>query len=282
MSLLGHSCMSANRKWASFAGTLLSVAAVACWAGTAAAAGGTSISNAAPVQIGVVQYGNTASGTTTLPFNIGCEVTAALQVWKVNLIAGDQVTVSGGENAPASGMTIEFFPANTTDADLTDGQIPTVNFSGSTANDGYGGGTLGQLMIFTVPSTGSYPFVVGSCSAAGPYHFELEVKHADILYAVKSLTTPRKGVITVYARTPDGNPVSSAGLVARVYGLWRDNPVVPASEHSVGRASVIGGEARVDFDLPPVTAHKTVGFIVEAYGSNYQTSNQLSVSVRVL
>jgi len=147
--------------------------------------GGTTIADATLVATDMTQWGDTRSPDMVVnknsPLAAGCPAGSSgslhEQVWKVDLVRGDRVTVTGTYNAPARGMEIAFWPAGTTDADLAAGRIPHRNFSGNNIA-GYAGGDLGlyRSITFTVPSSGTYPFVVGSCDgSAGPYNFDITV-----------------------------------------------------------------------------------------------------------
>lgn len=262
-------------------GAATAVIALLAGSAVAVADGGTSIATATPIQIGVIEYGNTVGGAS-LPNGPGWN---DARVWSVNLTAGDQVTVTGSDTPPASGIQILFLPAGTTDADLAAGTLPSETFTGSTQgqwNSTEGGGTLGQLIAFTVASTGSYPIVVGGGNPDGPYDFEVTVKHTAILYASAPSTTPQAGKLSIYARDPDGNPITLPGLAVDLYGIWKDNPAVPASSHFITSAPVTNGTAELSYDLPAVTVQKTISLLAVASGADFQTAKTLHFSVTVL
>jgi hypothetical protein len=152
---------------------------------TAQTGGGTTIATATLVEPAATQFGDTQSSSMapgkSSPIAASCPSSSSPsreQVWKVDLSAGDRVTVTGGYSSPVMNMEIAFWPAGTTDADLTEGRIPPRDFSGNTIA-GYAGGRLesGQSLKFTVPTTGAYPFVIGNCDGTtGPYHFHMRIR----------------------------------------------------------------------------------------------------------
>ena len=255
------------------------VAGMVVLASSAASAtdgGGTSVASASLVRPGVPEYGNTASGSVAQPSNAQCN--SNIQFWKIPLLAGDQVTVTGRAISPASNINVWFYPPGTTDASFSSGNFPNPDWSGSTNGGPTAGGTLGQSIVFTVPATGVYPVLIGQCGGQdGPYEFEVSVKHAAVLYSRSLLRTGVTGDLIAYVRTPGGHPISDPSLVVTLYGFWRDNSVLPVSKHVVAKAHVSGGVVKLPFHLPAATVHKAVTFVLVAAGPDYLPSNHLNV-----
>ena len=245
-----------------------------------AAGGGSSVATATPVVPGAQEFGDTASASANPP-NSPCGNT--VQFWKVPLLAGDQVTVTGQAVSPASNIAIWVFPVGTTDASFTSGNFPGFDFSGSTtggySGSGPAGGTLGSSIVFTVPATGVYPVLIGQCNGQdGPYEFKLSVLHSAVMYSLHSLRTGLSGAVTAYVRSPDGQPIRDPALVVSLYGLWKDNRVVPASQHIIARAHVKAGIVRLRFHLPAVTGHKMVTLTLVAAGPGFTAIKQLTIT----
>ena len=238
--------------------------------------GAQSVSRATLVRAGVREFGNSYSGPSSQPPNAQCN--SNIQFWKIPLLAGDQVTVTGRAISPASNINVWFYPVGTTDESFTSGNFPNPHWSGSTNGGPTAGGTLGQSIVFTVPATGVYPVLIGQCGGQdGPYEFQVSVRHAAVLYSRSLLRTGVTGDLIAYVRTPGGHPISDPSLVVTLYGFWRDNSVLPVSKHLVAKAHVSGGVVRLPFHLPAATVHKAVTFILVAAGPDYLPSNHLNV-----
>ena len=204
----------------------ISAGSIVVHIGTAdAAGGGTTITNASTAQIGVTEFGDTASPgmapNNGSPISANCPAGSSSpsreQTWQVNLVAGDQVTLTGGYSPPAKSMDIAFWPAATDDAEVLSGTVAKPTFVGSNIG-GYAGGSLGQQqssIVFTVPTTGTYPFAVGNCDGStGPYQFTLTVQEPRLaLREISGQITAVRGeptaVLAVSVRTRNNYAVNN-------------------------------------------------------------------------
>lgn len=111
--------------------------------------------------------------------------------------------------------------------------------------------------------------VIGQ-EGVGPFTFEVGVKHSAMLYVAKTISTKLIGLLPVYVRNVEGNPILSAALTVSVDGRWKDVGPVPATNHLLATAHPIAGVAHVRFRLPNHFAHRSVTLIVSGSGRAYQ------------
>jgi hypothetical protein len=231
-----------------------------------AAGGGVNIAHASWASIGATEFGDTASPgmapSNNSPIDANCPAGSSNpsteQVWEVGLVGGDQVTITGGYSPPATSMEIAFWPAGTTDASVSSGNVVAPNFPGSNIG-GYPGGSLGpqqQPIVFTVPSSGTYPFVVGNCDGStGPYQFNLAVQKpglslTEITGQLVTSAGKTTAVLVVYIRTRNNYFVNNNIVLSFVMRCPKE-PSVNCGQ--VTSARVTNNMARVYFS---VTSYK--------------------------
>jgi hypothetical protein len=182
-----------TRRLVSIMAVLLAVCCgLSVSAAAALAAPGTTVETAGLLTPGVTVSGDTAServighGLSSVP---AC--TKDEQLWAVNLIAGDKVTLHGAEEAPAEGFVVEAVPPGTSDATLL----------GTASIRGVDEGSLEGGLTFTAPRTGTWVIIVGpSCDGRdGPYR--LSAKLIPVLPRLTSLVFPARVLGTGRAAT---------------------------------------------------------------------------------
>jgi hypothetical protein len=175
--------------------------------GGATASGGTSIAGAPLVQSGVQESANTVTDATSqgsegIGRTSGCWTD--LEYWRLPLVAGDDVLITGGAVSPGANLEIAVFPPGTTNANIA---------NASAVGDGL---PLGRGLHFTASSTGTYPVVAGpTCydGTDGPFDFVVTVTHtAASLDASASLPSvmhvAAAGEVAAIVRASDGASIS--------------------------------------------------------------------------
>jgi hypothetical protein len=140
-------------------------------AGSAAAAGGTSIAKAPLVRAGAEETENTSSDTT-LREDVGSALSHGcwndFEYWRLALSTGDKVSISGKATLGADNFAVGVFPAGTTDR--------TIHGSTSILN----AFPDSRVARFTAKTTGTYALVVGpNCynGTDGQFSFVVTVAH---------------------------------------------------------------------------------------------------------
>jgi hypothetical protein len=269
----GRRLRSRSVAAAALAATLLAVVLPAT---AALAGGGTSIVGATRAQANVTEFGNTVTDASLpgdLPEDAVC--TKDEQFWSVALTAGDQVTAEVNATAPAADFDIEFLPIGTDDQDVENGSYPSALYSNGTP---FESGALDQVVEFTVPVTGVYPFIVGpDCDGGvnGPYNFTISVTHAALVFAPSTISTGTTGSLPVVVRNPVGTPITSKELTVLVYGSWKDTSYTPDSLHLLARLHPVHGMVTAHFTLPARLAKTKVVLVVSADGGHYRNEHNV-------
>jgi hypothetical protein len=254
------------------------LAVTALVATAALASGGTSISGAPPIRIGVEETTNTQTDATVAGTD-GSEKTGCWKdftYWRLQLTAGDQVSMKGRANG-ASGFLVGVFPAGTTDANI---RTTEAIAQGKVPNSG--------PLRFTAGSTGTYPVTVGpNCHDGedGEFVFTVTVEHSAAKARVLAVLDPvarlpLAGVVTAAVRAPNKAPIHDPNLVLKLYGTWKDASGRPG-EHLLGTSTAKLGAARFAYRLPSSLRGTVVRLRVGGGGGDYQpaTSRTLVVTV---
>ncbi len=248
--------------------------------GAAAASGGTTIAAAPLIQSGAQETGNTAADSTTegsegIGQSSGCW--NDLEYWRLPLVVGDSVLISGGAVSPGANFEIAVFPPGTTNANIA---------NASAVEDGL---PLSRSLHFTADATGTYPLVAGpNCydGTDGPFSFRVTVTHSTGgLGAVVTLPPLRQiadaGAVAANVRTSSGASITDPQLVLRLYGSWKETPSALAKAHLLATASPKDGSARFEFHLPAGLNGVTVELHVAGTGSGYRPVSSAVLKVTV-
>ena len=138
-------------------------------AGAAGASGGASIKTAPTLRSGVkesvnTKFDETSNGKIGSDASLGCWID--VEYYRLPLVAGDKVAITGAAIAPGYEFQVGIFPAGTTDASLE----RSATLKNALANHG--------VIHFKAPKTGTYPLVVGpNCynGEDGPFTFTVTV-----------------------------------------------------------------------------------------------------------
>ena len=227
----------------------------------AGASGSATIAGAVPVTFGTEYFGNTASDPTYQWSNPPCcNLPIGTEFWLVPAIAGDTISVTGSETAPASGFNVALLNPGTTDVTL-----PLL-----TGNE-WSGAPLDSGLTDIVSTTGTYVLAVGAGSGEnpGPFHFVVNVQHAGVLYAPRVARTGLAGHLTVFLRAPDGTPITAPNLVIVLHGYWKKVRYAPATGHVLGLGHPANGQATIAFRIPRPLAGSTIELVVSASGPTF-------------
>jgi hypothetical protein len=210
------------------------------------AAGGRTIAAAPTVTFGVKNLGNTLEGA-----RIGNSYD---QYWKLDLLAGDHLTVKFANGAAGRGVgALYLFEAGTDDYSLEKADHVGVSMN---ANG------FAQL-DFDAPTSGVYPaqFDV-PYQSAGAYDFTATVRHQARL-RIKAARVARSGSLAIEARYPDGSKVA-AGLGATLYGFWSQK------WHRLGASEAANGVIRIRYRLPAALRGQTLKLRASAGGPSFK------------
>lgn len=247
-------------------GALLTVVAVLATPGIASAAGGDSIANAPTVAPGQQQFGNTANvGDPTRQYYVN-------EFWKLQLLAGDEVTINW-EVDPSAQVELQVYPPGTDDFTLGNTRY---SFSQRVTSN------YKNQVNFRANKSGVWPLCFQSYRDwPGPYDFVVYVKRAVTVALapqtrslIASRQLPRKGRLVILARNPDGAAITDPGLGAIVYAYWAK------TWHRLAAATVRNGTVTLDYRLPP-SLRGRIRLNIALGGSNYQGSNLIFKGIAI-
>lgn len=216
------------------------------------AAGGNQISNAPVVVSGVQYFGNTAN----MPEQGGDR----REYWRLNLVAGDAITVNFSESGDVRRMNLRVYlmPAGITDFNV----LNTSSAQSASPQDN----GKGQL-TYTAPTTGVYPLMFRTSSYStypGPFDFVAYIRHGVKVFIPAQAGISRTGSIAVQVKTPDGNPITDKGLKITLRGSWTGG-----KPKTLGKTTAANGLAKFKLDLPASAKGQTIRIRAIAQGANY-------------
>jgi hypothetical protein len=238
--------------------------AVAVVVSASLAAGGTSIANAPVVVSGQQNFGNTA--------NIPQDSSGyRREYWRLNLIAGDALTLNFGIGSPSVDVDVLLYPAG-----ITDFNVLRTNSVESEDPQSNGKGQL----TYSAPGTGTYPLMFRTCcgtnsSRHGPFDFVAYIKHRLKLFIPLTPSVSRTGTIAVQVKSPEGSPISDNGLRVTLNGIWAKKA------HKLGTASAANGVAKFKLHLPASLKGLVIRIRAVGQGSNYLGALSSTRAVRV-
>lgn len=237
-------------------------------AGSAYGAGATTIAAAPPVTPFQTVSGNLATEPTEHQGDY-----SACQWWTVSVLAHDAVAIAG-----STSFGTAFYPPGTTDT----------NFN---AIEPVAQGFMAQGVSWTAPQTGVYPFsVCGNALGGGavigqeyvrPFTFTVYDRHNASIYAPARVKTGLSGVITIYVRNDEGQPITSGGLTVSLYGVWRDVSYVPPTKHRIASGHPTAGVVRLHYRLPQRFAHSSITLSATAAGNEFQSIASATIVDRI-
>jgi len=167
----------------------------------ALAQGGTTVETAPLIISGQTVSGNTSSDSViTQDLHSDTECTSNAELWRMNLVGGDEVLLKGQEEMPASHFDIEMFPPGVNDAELF----------GSSNIPGIQAGSLDSGLSFYAGPTGTWLVLVASdCGGSpGPYQMTATIYPSKFVAGGGGGTTVENAPYVTPSSIASGNTAS--------------------------------------------------------------------------